>query len=217
MVCLPADENEHPFLGGSPQAEHQLAQAAWAGVNQWNPQPFPCHRVCQRRQQQTLTTTPTLCLQTPVRPVKFPSLTRSPTSPANSGNFNHSPHSSGGSSGVGGSSRHGGELHNRSGGCQAGPLGGNGGKTPWGCGLKCPPRPSFPCTCSIDSPRNNGTHCVPFLGVAKGLSNEFTILPPRAALFKHVKCSQQYVAPSCCLTDVSYLCFPTRVLSSSLD
>ncbi|XP_039090679.1 ankyrin repeat and SAM domain-containing protein 6 [Hyaena hyaena] len=53
---------------------------------------------------------------TPVRPVKFPSLTRSPTSPANSGNFNHSPHSSGGSSGVGGSSRHGGELHNRSGG-----------------------------------------------------------------------------------------------------
>ncbi|XP_022357363.1 ankyrin repeat and SAM domain-containing protein 6 [Enhydra lutris kenyoni] len=53
---------------------------------------------------------------TPVRPVKFPSLSRSPTSPANSGNFNHSPHSSGGSSGVGGSSRHGGELHNRSGG-----------------------------------------------------------------------------------------------------
>ncbi|XP_049484527.1 ankyrin repeat and SAM domain-containing protein 6 [Panthera uncia] len=53
---------------------------------------------------------------TPVRPVKFPSLSRSPASPANSGNFNHSPHSSGGSSGVGGSSRHGGELHNRSGG-----------------------------------------------------------------------------------------------------
>ncbi|XP_058550772.1 ankyrin repeat and SAM domain-containing protein 6 isoform X1 [Neofelis nebulosa] len=52
----------------------------------------------------------------PVRPVKFPSLSRSPASPANSGNFNHSPHSSGGSSGVGGSSRHGGELHNRSGG-----------------------------------------------------------------------------------------------------
>ncbi|XP_045879297.1 ankyrin repeat and SAM domain-containing protein 6 isoform X3 [Meles meles] len=53
---------------------------------------------------------------TAVRPVKFPSLSRSPTSPASSGNFNHSPHSSGGSSGVGGSSRHGGELHNRSGG-----------------------------------------------------------------------------------------------------
>ncbi|XP_013849156.1 ankyrin repeat and SAM domain-containing protein 6 isoform X3 [Sus scrofa] len=53
---------------------------------------------------------------TPVRPVKFPSLSRSPASPANSGNFNHSPHSSGGSSGVGGLSRHGGELHNRSGG-----------------------------------------------------------------------------------------------------
>ncbi|XP_010355933.2 ankyrin repeat and SAM domain-containing protein 6 isoform X5 [Rhinopithecus roxellana] len=53
---------------------------------------------------------------TPVRPVKFPSLSRSPASPANSGNFNHSPHSSGGSSGVGGVSRHGGELLNRSGG-----------------------------------------------------------------------------------------------------
>ncbi|CAK6433785.1 unnamed protein product [Pipistrellus nathusii] len=53
---------------------------------------------------------------TPVRPVKFPSLSRSPASPANSGNFNQSPHSSGGSSGVGGMSRHGGELHNRSGG-----------------------------------------------------------------------------------------------------
>ncbi|XP_042638172.1 ankyrin repeat and SAM domain-containing protein 6 [Orycteropus afer afer] len=53
---------------------------------------------------------------TPIRPVKFPSLSRSPVSPANSGNFNHSPHSSGGSSGVAGVSRHGGELHNRSGG-----------------------------------------------------------------------------------------------------
>ncbi|XP_020008354.2 ankyrin repeat and SAM domain-containing protein 6 isoform X2 [Castor canadensis] len=52
----------------------------------------------------------------PSRPVKFPSLTRSPATPASSGNFNHSPHSSGGSSGVGGVSRHGGELHNRSGG-----------------------------------------------------------------------------------------------------
>ncbi|XP_055973101.1 LOW QUALITY PROTEIN: ankyrin repeat and SAM domain-containing protein 6 [Sorex fumeus] len=53
---------------------------------------------------------------TPVRPVKFPSLSRSPASPANSGNFNPSPHSSSGSSGVGGVGRHGGELHNRSGG-----------------------------------------------------------------------------------------------------
>uniref|UniRef100_A0A2K5EJ07 Ankyrin repeat and SAM domain-containing protein 6 n=1 Tax=Aotus nancymaae TaxID=37293 RepID=A0A2K5EJ07_AOTNA len=53
---------------------------------------------------------------TPVRPVKFPSLSRSPASPTNSGNFNHSPHSSGGSSAVGGVSRHAGELLNRSGG-----------------------------------------------------------------------------------------------------
>ncbi|XP_076996302.1 ankyrin repeat and SAM domain-containing protein 6 [Tamandua tetradactyla] len=52
----------------------------------------------------------------PSRPVKFPTLSRSPASPANSGNFNHSPQSSGGSSGVGGISRHGGELHSRSGG-----------------------------------------------------------------------------------------------------
>ncbi|XP_040818835.1 ankyrin repeat and SAM domain-containing protein 6 isoform X1 [Ochotona curzoniae] len=53
---------------------------------------------------------------TAVRPVKFPSLSRSHASPANSGNFGHSPHSSGGSSGVGGVSRHAGELYNRSGG-----------------------------------------------------------------------------------------------------
>ncbi|XP_043835671.1 ankyrin repeat and SAM domain-containing protein 6 [Dromiciops gliroides] len=53
---------------------------------------------------------------TSVRPVKFPTVTRSPTSPTNSGNFNQSPHSSGGSSGIGGINRHGGELHNRSGG-----------------------------------------------------------------------------------------------------
>ncbi|KAH0503812.1 Ankyrin repeat and SAM domain-containing protein 6, partial [Microtus ochrogaster] len=50
------------------------------------------------------------------RPVKFPSISRSPTSPASSGSFNHSPHSSGGASGIGGMSRLGGELHNRSGG-----------------------------------------------------------------------------------------------------
>lgn len=92
----------------------------------------------QRREQHTQTTTPPLFLQTPVRPVKFPSLSRSPASPASSGNFNHSPHSSGSSSGVGGSSRHGGELHNRSGGYQAGPLRG-GGRVPWGCGCERPP------------------------------------------------------------------------------
>ncbi|CAH6776940.1 Anks6 [Phodopus roborovskii] len=58
----------------------------------------------------------TLHLQTAGRPVKFPSISRSPASPASSGSFNHSPHSSGGASGVGGMSRLGGELHNRSGG-----------------------------------------------------------------------------------------------------
>ncbi|GAB1288490.1 Ankyrin repeat and SAM domain-containing protein 6 [Apodemus speciosus] len=50
------------------------------------------------------------------RPVKFPSISRSPASPASSGNFNHSPHSSGGASGLGSMSRLGGDLHNRSGG-----------------------------------------------------------------------------------------------------
>lgn len=125
----------------------------------------------QRREQQTLTTAPTLFLQTPVRPVKFPSLSRSPTSPANSGNFNHSPHSSGGSSGVGGSSRHGGELHNRSGGYQAGPLRG-GRRVPWGCGCGRPPR-----ACSVDGPRNNCLHPVFLPDVAQGVSSEFTALP----------------------------------------
>ena len=72
-------------------------------------------------QQHTLTALSALFLQTLVRPVKFPSLSRSPASPANSGNFNHSPHSSGGSSGGGGVSRHGGELHNRSGVCPGRP------------------------------------------------------------------------------------------------
>uniref|UniRef100_H0VI29 Ankyrin repeat and SAM domain-containing protein 6 n=1 Tax=Cavia porcellus TaxID=10141 RepID=H0VI29_CAVPO len=57
-----------------------------------------------------------LTTMAPVRPVKFPSLSRSPASPANSGNFNHSPHSSGSSSAIGGVSRPGAELHNRSGG-----------------------------------------------------------------------------------------------------
>ncbi|XP_069476577.1 ankyrin repeat and SAM domain-containing protein 6 isoform X2 [Ambystoma mexicanum] len=48
--------------------------------------------------------------------VKFPSLTRSPTNISNSGNFNHSPHSSGGSNNVACMNRHIGEPHNRSGG-----------------------------------------------------------------------------------------------------
>lgn len=47
----------------------------------------------------------------------IPNLTRSPTSPQNSGHFNYSPHSSGGSNGVAGVNRHCiGESHNRSGG-----------------------------------------------------------------------------------------------------
>ncbi|MGH0121744.1 UNVERIFIED_CONTAM: hypothetical protein FKN15_075160 [Acipenser sinensis] len=50
------------------------------------------------------------------RPVKFPSIVRSPSSPSNSGNFNYSPHSSGGSNGIAGINRHGGDPHNRSGG-----------------------------------------------------------------------------------------------------
>ncbi|XP_043920525.1 ankyrin repeat and SAM domain-containing protein 6 [Protopterus annectens] len=50
------------------------------------------------------------------RPVKFPSMRRSPTSLCNSGNLNYSPHSSGGSNGIAGVSRHGGDPHNRSGG-----------------------------------------------------------------------------------------------------
>uniref|UniRef100_A0A6I8Q9G9 Ankyrin repeat and sterile alpha motif domain containing 6 n=1 Tax=Xenopus tropicalis TaxID=8364 RepID=A0A6I8Q9G9_XENTR len=49
-----------------------------------------------------LLTTMTSVSRTP-RNVKFPSLSRSPTSPSNSGSFNHSPHSSGGANSVSGS------------------------------------------------------------------------------------------------------------------
>ncbi|KAG8133164.1 hypothetical protein E2320_010987 [Naja naja] len=50
------------------------------------------------------------------RPIKLSTFARRPPTPSNSSNFNHSPHSSGGSSSVGGVSRHGGDLHNKSGG-----------------------------------------------------------------------------------------------------
>ncbi|KYO34623.1 ankyrin repeat and SAM domain-containing protein 6 isoform A [Alligator mississippiensis] len=50
------------------------------------------------------------------RPVKLPAFVRRPASPSNSNTFNHSPHSSGGSNNIAGINRHGGELHNRSGG-----------------------------------------------------------------------------------------------------
>uniref|UniRef100_A0A3B3R7C1 Ankyrin repeat and sterile alpha motif domain containing 6 n=1 Tax=Paramormyrops kingsleyae TaxID=1676925 RepID=A0A3B3R7C1_9TELE len=50
------------------------------------------------------------------RSIKFPSITKGPASPSNSGNFSYSPHSSGGSNGVAGVSRHGADPHNRSGG-----------------------------------------------------------------------------------------------------
>ncbi|XP_061095588.1 ankyrin repeat and SAM domain-containing protein 6-like [Conger conger] len=50
------------------------------------------------------------------RSIKFPSITKGPASPSNSGNFNYSPHSSGGSNGVAGVNRHTVDPHNRSGG-----------------------------------------------------------------------------------------------------
>ncbi|KAG5850147.1 hypothetical protein ANANG_G00079130 [Anguilla anguilla] len=50
------------------------------------------------------------------RSIKFPSITKGPASPSNSGNFNYSPHSSGGSNGVAGVNRHAVDPHNRSGG-----------------------------------------------------------------------------------------------------
>ncbi|XP_030060910.1 ankyrin repeat and SAM domain-containing protein 6 [Microcaecilia unicolor] len=51
-----------------------------------------------------------------VRAGKCSSMTRNPASPSNSGNYNHSPHSSGGSNSVSGMNRHSGEPHNKSGG-----------------------------------------------------------------------------------------------------
>lgn len=108
------------------------------GVREPHSRSLPTGILCvQRKEQQTLTQTPALFLQTPVRAVKFPSLSRSPASPTNSGNFNHSPHSSGGSSGVGGVSRHGGELHSRSGGYLGRHLG-DVGKSLGAQGVNCP-------------------------------------------------------------------------------
>uniref|UniRef100_A0A4W5M1M1 Ankyrin repeat and sterile alpha motif domain containing 6 n=1 Tax=Hucho hucho TaxID=62062 RepID=A0A4W5M1M1_9TELE len=64
-----------------------------------------------------LITTMTSISRVVSRSIKFPSLTKGPssTSPSNSGNY-HSPHSSGGSNGVAGLNRHGPDSHNRSGG-----------------------------------------------------------------------------------------------------
>nr|XP_056718911.1 ankyrin repeat and SAM domain-containing protein 6 [Euleptes europaea] len=49
-------------------------------------------------------------------PIKLSTFARRPPTPTSSSNFNHSPHSSGGSSSTAGVSRHGGEMHNKSGG-----------------------------------------------------------------------------------------------------
>ncbi|XP_053253155.1 ankyrin repeat and SAM domain-containing protein 6 isoform X2 [Podarcis raffonei] len=50
------------------------------------------------------------------RPIKLSAFARRPPTPSTSSNFNHSPHSSGGSNSIAGVSRHGGEMHNKSGG-----------------------------------------------------------------------------------------------------
>nr|XP_060630623.1 ankyrin repeat and SAM domain-containing protein 6 [Anolis sagrei ordinatus] len=50
------------------------------------------------------------------RPIKLSTFARRPPTPSNSSNFNHSPHSSGGSNSIAGVNRHGGEMHNKSGG-----------------------------------------------------------------------------------------------------
>lgn len=159
--------------------------------------------VCaQRREQQTLTTAPTLFLQTPVRPVKFPSLSRSPTSPANSGNFNHSPHSSGGSSGVGGSSRHGGELHNRSGGYQAGPLRG-GRRVPWGCGCGRPPALA---PWMVPGTTAHTLSSSPLWLKESPVNSQHCLLPSRMALSYMHEYSQPHAAPGCHLPDVGGRC-----------
>uniref|UniRef100_A0A8C9VRY3 Ankyrin repeat and sterile alpha motif domain containing 6 n=1 Tax=Scleropages formosus TaxID=113540 RepID=A0A8C9VRY3_SCLFO len=57
------------------------------------------------------------CLVRDWHPVRgFPSITKGPASPSNSGNFSYSPQSSGGSNGVAGVARHAADPHNRSGG-----------------------------------------------------------------------------------------------------
>uniref|UniRef100_A0A8C5TI70 SAM domain-containing protein n=1 Tax=Malurus cyaneus samueli TaxID=2593467 RepID=A0A8C5TI70_9PASS len=66
--------------------------------------------------EQMRTAWPQRAINKGTRPVKLPTFARRPASPSNSNNFNHSPHSSGGSNNIAGINRHGGELHNRSGG-----------------------------------------------------------------------------------------------------
>lgn len=108
---MSAGSGELPSLGGRLAGGARISRDGPAEL-----QGPPRSDLCVgSNKQHTLTAISALFLQTLVRPVKFPSLSRSPASPANSGNFNHSPHSSGGSSGGGGVSRHAGELHNRSG------------------------------------------------------------------------------------------------------
>ncbi|XP_053105456.1 ankyrin repeat and SAM domain-containing protein 6 isoform X2 [Hemicordylus capensis] len=50
------------------------------------------------------------------RPIKLSTFARRPPTPSSSNNFNHSPHSSGGANSIAGVNRHGGEMHNKSGG-----------------------------------------------------------------------------------------------------
>uniref|UniRef100_A0A8C9U392 Ankyrin repeat and sterile alpha motif domain containing 6 n=1 Tax=Scleropages formosus TaxID=113540 RepID=A0A8C9U392_SCLFO len=64
----------------------------------------------------SLITTMTSVSRVVTRSIKFPSITKGPASPSNSGNFSYSPQSSGGSNGVAGVARHAADPHNRSGG-----------------------------------------------------------------------------------------------------
>ena len=120
----------------------------------------PLHWVV-RKQGPVLTTWFTLSLQATSRPVKFPSISRSPASPASSGSFNHSPHSSGGASGIGGMSRLGGELHSRS------------GKQPQATGKWVSPWPTPSVPCSIRTQHQERLYAAHFL-VPLGIFSELS-------------------------------------------
>uniref|UniRef100_A0A8C4RMA3 NAD(+) ADP-ribosyltransferase n=1 Tax=Erpetoichthys calabaricus TaxID=27687 RepID=A0A8C4RMA3_ERPCA len=89
------------------------------------------------------------------RPVKFPSIPRSPASPSTSGGFNYSPHSSGSSSGMANTNRPGSDPHNRSGGSADSILSQIAAQRKKAAGLSEQKSPVVP---DINLPELHGTH-----------------------------------------------------------
>ncbi|KAG2458310.1 ANKS6 protein, partial [Polypterus senegalus] len=93
--------------------------------------------------------------RTVARPVKFPSIPRSPASPSTSSGFNYSPHSSGSSSGMANANRPGSDPHNRSGGSADSILSQIAAQRKKAAGLSEQKSPVVP---DINLPELHGTH-----------------------------------------------------------